>query len=99
LRQPPALIDGARVVAWAGLATARPTGATRHSYGVPGDSVPVNDLFAGIAVARYDDEDDGWYLFYCDADWRTVTDTWHETYEAAVKQAAFEFEGVVLVEA
>jgi hypothetical protein len=31
------------------------------------------------------------YLFYCDDDWRCLTDTYHEGMEHAVAQAEFEF--------
>jgi hypothetical protein len=31
------------------------------------------------------------YLFHCDADWNTVTDTYHDTLEQALSQAEFEF--------
>jgi hypothetical protein len=35
---------------------------------------------------------DAFYLFYFDADGRCLTDTWHQTLEAAKAQAQFEFE-------
>jgi hypothetical protein len=35
-----------------------------------------------------------YYLFGCDAEWNTVTDTWHKTLEEALEQAEFEYEGV-----
>ena len=37
---------------------------------------------------------DAYYLFYCDAEWEPVTDTWHQTLEAAKGQAEFEYRGV-----
>jgi hypothetical protein len=48
---------------------------------------------AGLAICRYDHEE-GCYLFGCDASWRSVTDTWHQTVEEAMRQAKFEYEGV-----
>ena len=48
---------------------------------------------AGIAISQSDD-DDAYYLFGCDAEWQTVTDTWHQTLEEALRQAEFEYEGV-----
>ncbi len=48
---------------------------------------------AGLAICRYAGED-GYYLFGCDEDWGTQTDTWHETLEDAKAQAEFEYEGV-----
>lgn len=47
----------------------------------------------GLAICQYED-DSGFYLFGCDQDWQTLTDTWHETIKAAKDQAEFEYEGV-----
>jgi hypothetical protein len=49
---------------------------------------------AGLAICVYETGDEGFYLFYCDEEWRVVTDTWHETLEDAKSQAEFEYEGV-----
>ena len=46
---------------------------------------------AGLAICR---APDGFYLFGCDAEWNTVTDTWHESLEDAQHQAGFEHEGI-----
>ncbi|MGD0014224.1 MAG: hypothetical protein ABSD56_07350 [Bryobacteraceae bacterium] len=48
---------------------------------------------AGLAICQYEGET-AYYLFGCDADWNTVTDTWHETLEGALQQAEFEYEGI-----
>ena len=48
---------------------------------------------AGLAICQYDG-DTAFYLFGCDADWFSVTDTWHETIEEAKSQAEFEYAGV-----
>ncbi|MEK7832990.1 MAG: hypothetical protein AAB401_18015, partial [Acidobacteriota bacterium] len=48
---------------------------------------------AGLAVCQYEGEDT-FYLFGCDSDWSSVTDTWHQTFEEAKEQAEFEYEGV-----
>lgn len=48
---------------------------------------------AGLAICQYQGED-AFYLFGCDANWETVSDTWHETLEDAKAQAEFEYEGV-----
>ncbi len=63
----PEFIDGARVLATADIRGPTPTGRTRHE--VDGR---VIDGFAGLVVAQYD-ADPGVYLFYCDAEWNTVT--------------------------
>jgi len=46
-----------------------------------------------LAICQYEGET-AYYLFGCDADWNTVTDTWHETLEGALQQAEFEYEGI-----
>ena len=48
---------------------------------------------AGLAICQYAGEE-AFYLFGCDADWQSVTDTWHETLNDAQDQAEFEYEGV-----
>ena len=63
----------------------QPTGGTRHLVG---------DVPQGPAVALAICEDTGgFYLFYCDADWEPVTDTWHESLQDAIDQAEFEYVG------
>ena len=47
----------------------------------------------GLTICQYEGEEN-FYLFGCDADWNTLTDTWHETLENAKEQAEFEYEGV-----
>jgi hypothetical protein len=47
--------------------------------------------FAALAIARYDSESRGVYLFYCDPSWNVITDTWHEDVAAGIDQATFEF--------
>jgi hypothetical protein len=48
---------------------------------------------AGLAICQYAGED-AFYLFGCDADWESVTDTWHETLDEAKEQAEYEYEGI-----
>jgi hypothetical protein len=48
---------------------------------------------AGLAICQYENED-CFYLFGCDENWETVTDTLHNTIEEAKEQAEFEYEGV-----
>ncbi len=49
---------------------------------------------AGLAICQYAEEEDSFYLFGCDENWETVTDTWHQSLEEAKDQAEFEYEGV-----
>ena len=85
---PPRVLDDALVLKYADLSAARATGGTRHI--VRGE---LADDFQGLAIARYD-SDPGYYLFYCDAAWNVVTDTFHDTVDAAIAQAEFEFDSV-----
>ena len=85
----PALLDGARVLCHAAVdERCRPTGSCRHYRGTQ----PLGP-FAGLAVCQYAGER-ACYLFYCDADWRPLTDTRHERLEDALRQAEFEYEGI-----
>ncbi|MGW0218808.1 hypothetical protein ACWDXH_30915 [Micromonospora chokoriensis] len=89
---PPTRLDGARVTMFVNLAPGQlPTGATRHS---------VNDfaeLVAHLAIARYDEAEGEFYLFYCTGGWAVLTDTCHPTEAEAVAQAEFEFGRVAFV--
>ena len=89
--QNPSTLDGAAVLAVAALARRAPTGRTRHFVG--GEQVLT---FDHLALAQYAGEDVV-YLFYCDAEWHVVTDTLHESLQAALTQAEVEF-GVVQAE-
>ncbi len=91
VRPVPELIDGATLLQVADLSSATPTRATRHL--VAGREVTA---FANLALAQYEN-DSGVYLFYCDEDWNTVTDTYHGTLEEALAQAEFEFGAVSFV--
>jgi hypothetical protein len=53
------------------------------------DGVQIESIFA-LAMARYP-EDSGLYLFYCDAEWRVMTDTFHDNVASAAAQAEYEF--------
>ena len=45
-----------------------------------------------LAICKYEEEP-GYYLFYCDANWNVLNDTYHETKELAIEQAELEFTG------
>lgn len=47
---------------------------------------------AGLVICQYSD-DTAFYLFGCDAQWKSQSDTWHEELEDAKAQAEFEYEG------
>jgi hypothetical protein len=69
----------------------RPTGNTRHYFGLPDDpkrvEAPVPKV---LRIVQYEDQW-GFYLFYCNAAGVEFTDTLHETAAAAKEQAEFEF--------
>ena len=48
---------------------------------------------AALAICR-DSEGGGYLLFGCDAEWNTVTDTWHESVEDARHQGEHEYPGI-----
>jgi len=85
----PPEIGRARVLCYAVIdQRCRPTGFCRHVVG--GELIAPA---AGLAICKYPDDTE-YYLFYCDEDWQTVTDTCHETLEKAKRQAEAEYEGV-----
>lgn len=87
--EPPELLDGARVLAFAVIdASVVPTGGTTHCI-----EVEMLGPAAGLAIAKYDG-DGQFYLFYCDPKWQVVTDTCHPSLELAREQAEFEYRGV-----
>ena len=89
MKKIPGEIGGARVVRYTPIDERhRHTGNCRQI--VAGVSMGAA---AGLAICRYAGEG-GYYLFGCDEDWVTLTDTWHETLENAKAQAEFEYEGV-----
>jgi hypothetical protein len=85
----PRVLDGADVLATADVSASSGAGGTRHFR----DGELVNRQIARLAVCRYPDEPHI-YLFYCDADWAVLTDTMHDSFDAALGQAHFEYEDV-----
>jgi hypothetical protein len=63
----------------------RVTGNTRHL-------VAGAEASSLIAWVELEPDDGGYFLLYLDASGQSLTDTWHETVEAAREQARFEFE-------
>lgn len=85
---PPAMLDGASVLRVADLGQMTTSGRTLHL--VAGQRI---DEPNALAIAKYEDGE-GVYLFYCDRDWNVLADTFHETEEAAMEQARFEFDKI-----
>ena len=86
----PDQLDGAQLLCFSVLDDRHtPTSATRHTV----DGEHISD-FAGLAICKYRDTEDEFYLFYCDRKWNVITDTCHQSLDDAKSQAAFEFGGV-----
>ena len=86
MHPPPPTISRLPVVCFTPIdARHRPTGATKHWVG--------RQLLGGASGLAVCAGGGGYYLFYCDADWEPVTDTWHGTVADAQAQAEFEYAG------
>jgi hypothetical protein len=86
----PRLLDGACVLKYAKV-TPSVEETRRRRYVV--NATELGSACA-VAVATYEDQpSSSYYLFYLDEEGTVVTDTWHESVDAALAQAAFEYEG------
>jgi hypothetical protein len=65
-----------------------PTRNARH-LDLSGDVAAV----AALAICRVPGSS-GVFLYYCKDNWVPLADTWHDSVEAAMAQAEFEFAGV-----
>lgn len=88
VKEAPDIVGGAKVVLYVSLEGMNPTGRTEHIH--IGKAVEPT---VGLAICKYDNEE-GYYLFGCDANWNSVTDTWHENIDDALEQAEWEYEGL-----
>ena len=87
MQPPPSVIGNLRVVLFTPIDWRhQPTDNCRHTV----EGEPFGPAQA-LAICR---DSKGYSLFYCDADWEPVTDTWHQTLEDAKDQAEFEYRGV-----
>jgi hypothetical protein len=89
MKSAPESVGGAKVICFTPIDSRhRHTGNCRQIV----DGV-LKGAAAGLAICQYEGED-SYFLFGCDAEWNSVTDTWHQTLEDAKEQAEFEYEGV-----
>ncbi len=89
MKQPPNIIGDTRLSRWTVIdGRQQPTGNCRQI--VAGE---LQGPAAGLAIYRRESEE-AYYLFGCDANWNTITDSWHKTLEEALQQAEFEYKGV-----
>jgi hypothetical protein len=96
MKEPPEKLNGAAVLSWVDISENVPTGKTEHRA----NGKTQFGLIRGLAIATYADaphsakeSGDDAYLFYCDAEWRVMNDTWHRDVASAVDQAEFELQG------
>lgn len=89
MRPAPREIGGARVISYS------PIDKRHHHTGNCRQIVAgvLQGPMAGLAICQYPGED-SYFLFGCDTEWQSITDTWHQTLEQAKQQAEFEYEGV-----
>jgi len=84
----PDIVGGAKLILYVTLENRKATGRTEHIH--IGKTVEPT---VGLAICKYDNEN-GYYLFGCNSNWDSVTDTWHETIDDAIEQAEWEYEGL-----
>ncbi|MGF7040079.1 hypothetical protein [Mucilaginibacter lappiensis] len=84
----PHIIGSAKVILYAIVGDIIATGSTTHVVGNQ-----LIEWFHGVAICQYEG-DSGYYLFYCNKMWETITDTWHETIEDAKDQAQHEYKRI-----
>jgi hypothetical protein len=85
----PNIVGGAKVVLFTPI-------DERHRYTVNTKNIVAGvsvGPVSGLAIGQYPGEN-AFYLFACDEQWQSVTDSWHQTLEGAQSQAEFEYEGV-----
>ena len=89
MKSAPRSIGGAKVICFTPIDSRhRHTGNCRQIV-----AGALQGAAAGLAICQYEGQD-GYYLFGCNAEWDSVTHTWHQTLEEAKEQAEFEYEGV-----
>ncbi|MBB6326655.1 hypothetical protein FHS59_002283 [Algoriphagus iocasae] len=86
----PDLIGGAKTLFYTDIDSRHEkTDKTKHFIG----GQQVNDISC-LAICEYDNES-GYYLFGCDSDWSTITDTFHDKIEDAKEQAESEYKNTI----
>ena len=89
MNNPPPELDGARVLKYAVLTDEiRNTGNVWHRV----NGLDLPKVYA-LAICKYDDNED-YYIFYCDSDWNVMTDLCRETLDAALGSAELEYKGI-----
>jgi hypothetical protein len=86
VKEVPDIVGGAKVIFYTSVEGKEATGRTEHIH--VGQSVNPT---VGLVICKYENEE-GFYLFGCDSDWESVTDSWHESIDDAIEQADWEYE-------
>lgn len=84
----PEEIGGAKVIFYTAI-------DKRHSFTNATKQIVRGKLIkeiSGLAICKYENES-AYYLFGCNENWESITDTWHEEIEDAINQAEFEYKG------
>lgn len=87
MKPAPKAIGGANTIAFVIIESPNWRTANTEHF-VAGDKFTET---AGLAICSYPEEPESIYLFHCDQNWQTITDTWHSSVQEAKEQAAFEF--------
>ena len=91
MRPCPSIVGGARVVCYTPI-DARHVKTEKTVHLDAGQQIEDPK---GLAICQYDG-DDAYYLFGCNEEWESQSDTWHETLDDAKCQAEFEYAGTSL---
>jgi hypothetical protein len=75
----PRELGGCHVIRWLSL-----NSSTSREF----DGHPIE----GVAICHAEGQD-AYYVFGCDKNWQTLTDTWHQTFVEAQLQADSEYPG------
>ena len=88
IKKAPDIIGGAKVLLYVSIEGMKPIGRVEHIHIEKSVKPTVR-----LAICKYENEE-GYYLFGCNSNWDSVTDTLHETLEDAIEQAEWEYEGL-----
>jgi len=91
MRPIPADIGGAKVVCYTQI-------DSRHQYTGNTKQIANGDVLGpatGLAICQYEGEE-AFYLFACDKNWNSISDSWHESLSDAKAQAELEYQGTLL---
>ena len=84
----PAKIDGAEILQYLIIDSSHKfTEQTKHYK----KGELIKPMYA-LAICTYNEEE-GFYLFGCNDEWESITDTFHDTVKDAMHQAEFEYSG------